>query len=445
MTDTRRSLPAVNALLAEAERNGLGARASRGALVRAIREILAAARKDRGHPPTEGWLSAVGRRLELNYRPSLTRVVNATGVVLHTNLGRAPLADAAREALADAAGYVALEYDLTEGRRGSRQDHTRPLLRELTGAEEAFVATNAAAALYLTLRTLAKDGETIVSRSELVEIGGGFRVPEILAKSGSRLLEVGTTNRVRAADYETAFTANTRCVLKVHRSNFRITGFTSEVSIQQLSAICRARGVPLVHDVGSGLLIDLQSHGLYGEPAVKDSVAVGAIVVFSGDKLLGGPQAGIIVGPAALMSHIESDPLARALRPDKGTLAALEATLGIYRDPVSALEQIPVLRMITTPPAELKSRARTLARKIGGAKLTEGVSEVGGGAFAEVRLATTLVALADTSPDSLIAKLRQHTPPVIARIENGQVVLDVRTLADTEFPTIAEAVRAARA
>ncbi len=444
MSDRRRSLPAVNALLAEAARSGLANRIPRATLVRSIRETLVAARGNGGAEPAEGWLKAVEQRAAATHRLSLTRVINATGVVLHTNLGRAPLADAARAALADAAGYVALEYELDEGKRGSRQDHTRRLLRELTGAEDAFVATTAAAALFLVLAALAADGETIVSRSELVEIGGGFRIPEILTKSGSRLVEIGTTNRVRAADYAGAFRADTRCVLKVHRSNFRITGFTSEVSIGELAALCAPRGIPLVHDVGSGLLIDLQRYGLSGEPLVRDSVAAGAVVVFSGDKLLGGPQAGIIVGPGKLLAQVSADPLARALRPDKGTLAALEATLSLYQDTAVALDQIPVLRMITASREELAQRARRLARKIGDAELLAGESEVGGGAFPEARLATTLVGITTSSCETVLEALRAHTPPVIARAKDGKVVLDVRTIADEEFLGVAAAVRTAR-
>ncbi|MBI4502619.1 MAG: L-seryl-tRNA(Sec) selenium transferase [Gemmatimonadetes bacterium] len=444
MNDRRRSLPPVNALLSEAERTGLSGRTPHAVLVRAIRETLDAARKYAGGEPAEGWLGAVERRVTEGYRRSLTPVINATGVVLHTNLGRAPLADAARQALADAAGYVALEYELDEGRRGSRQDHTRRLLRELTGAEDAFVATNAAAALFLALSALAADGETIVSRSELVEIGGGFRIPEILAKSGTRLVEVGTTNRVRAADYQNALSPRTRCVLKVHRSNFRITGFTSEVGVDELVSLCRPQGTPVIHDIGSGLLIDLASHGLTGEPLVRGSVASGAVVVFSGDKLLGGPQAGIIVGPGALLSRIASDPLARALRPDKSTVAALEVTLALYRDPGVAITEIPVLRMLTASPADLARRARRLARKIGGATVTAGESEVGGGAFPEAHLATTLVAVAATSCEAMLEALRRHAPPIIARITEGKVVFDVRTLSDDDFGPVAAAVQAAR-
>jgi L-seryl-tRNA(Ser) seleniumtransferase len=440
VNDRRRNLPAVNTLLAEAESSGLAARLPRAVVVRAIRETLAAARTGGGEAPAEGWLSAVERRAAEAYRLSLIRVINATGVVLHTNLGRAPLADAARQALTDAAGYVALEYELEEGRRGSRQDHTRTLLQELTGAEDAFVATNAAAALFLVLASLASNGETIVSRSELVEIGGGFRIPEILARSGSRLMEVGTTNRVRSSDYQVALTDGTRCVLKVHRSNFRITGFTSEVSIQDLAALCAPRGLPVVHDVGSGLLLDLERVGLTGEPLVRESVAAGAVVVFSGDKLLGGPQAGIIVGPATWMARISQDPLARALRPDKSTLAALEATLALYREPAVALEQIPVLRMITATPDELSRRARKLARKIVNAKVIPGESEVGGGAFPEAQLATSLVAVTVPSVDRTLELLRAGDPPIIARASGGAVVFDVRTLADEDFAAIAAAM-----
>ena len=443
MNDRRRALPAVNTLLAEAERSGLTQHEPRPVVMQAIRETIAAARENGGGPPPGGWLAEVERRVTQGYRPTLTPVINATGVVLHTNLGRAPLADAARQALADSAGYVALEYEMEEGARGSRQDHTRTLLRELTGAEDSFVATNAAAALFLTLAALASDGETIVSRSELVEIGGGFRIPEILARSGSRLVEIGTTNRVRAADYGGAMRDATRCVLKVHRSNFQITGFTSEVSIEELAALCGTR-IPLVHDAGSGLLIDLERHGLRGEPLVQESVRAGAVVVFSGDKLLGGPQAGIIVGPRRWLERISTDPLARALRPDKGTLAALEVTLALYRDPAVALGQVPVLRMITAQPAELAQRARKLARKIGDAKLVPGESEVGGGAFPEAHLPATLVAVEAASCETMLAALRRGHPPVVARAHDRQVVFDVRTISDDDFPAVAAAVQAAR-
>jgi L-seryl-tRNA(Ser) seleniumtransferase len=372
-------------------------------------------------------------------------VINATGVILHTNLGRAPLAAAARQALVDAAGYVALEYELDEGRRGSRQDHTRELLMRLTGAGGAFVATNAAAALLLTLNSLAEGGETIVSRGELVEIGGGFRIPDILAKSGSALVEVGTTNRVHWADYVNALSARTRCVLKVHRSNFHMSGFISDVPVEELAAGMHQRGIPVVHDVGSGLLVDLAADGLTGEPRVQPSVAAGAVVVFSGDKLLGGPQAGIIVGPAPILERIAANQLARALRPDKSTLAALEATLALYRDPAVARVEVPVLRMLTAPAHELAARAKKLARKIPGARVTPGESSVGGGSFPNARLPTTLVAVEAASCEAMLERLRAGRPPVIARAHEGHVVFDVRTIADDEFAAVADAVVAARA
>jgi L-seryl-tRNA(Ser) seleniumtransferase len=297
----------------------------------------------------------------------------------------------------------------------------------------------------LALTALGAGGETIDSRGELVEIGGGFRIPEILAKSGSRLVEVGATNRTRLADYEGALGERTRCVLKVHRSNFMQTGFVAEVAIADLTAALAPRGLPVVHDVGSGLLLDLSPWGLEGEPRVSDSVAAGALTVFSGDKLLGGPQAGIVVGPGALVERLGRDPLARALRPDKVTFAALEATLALYREPERARREIPVLRMLTREPADLKRRARRLARRIAGATTVAGESAVGGGAFPHARLATTLVAIPAPSPDTLLAALRASEPPVIARAGAGCVLLDVRTLADDELAPVATAVDRAQA
>jgi L-seryl-tRNA(Ser) seleniumtransferase len=444
MTDRRTRLPAVHALAAEAARAGVGGAMPRGVLVGAIRDVLAAARAAGGEPPPEGWLTAVAHRLEQRERPSLTRVVNATGVVLHTNLGRAPLAASAIAALTEAGGYSTLEFDLERGARGSRQDHVRELLRQITGAEDGLVATNAAAALLLQLNTLAEGAETIVSRGELVEIGDAFRIPDILTKSGTVLVEVGTTNRVRRRDYEAALSPRTRCVLKVHRSNFRLSGFTSEVAVEELVQAMRPRGVTVVHDVGSGLLVDLERWGLRGEPLVPTSVAAGAVVVCSGDKLLGGPQAGIVVGPHDVIERAARNPLFRALRPDKGTIAALEATLRLYRDRDTAIAGVPVLAMLTADAAALRRRARRLARLIGEATTVAGSSSVGGGAFPEAHLPTTLVAVAPASCEDFLAALRRHEPPVIARASEGRVVLDVRTIADAEFPAVAEAVRNAR-
>ncbi len=444
MTDRRTGIPAVHALVADAARAGIGAAAPRPVLVAAIREVLSAARARGGEPPPEGWLPAVSRQLALTERPSLTRVINATGVVLHTNLGRAPLAGTAITAIQEAAGYSTLEFDLDQGARGSRQDHVRDLLCRLTGAEDALVTINAAAALLLLSNTLADGGETIVSRGELVEIGDGFRIPEILARSGAVLVEVGTTNRVRRRDYEAALSPRTRCVLKVHRSNFRISGFTSDAALSDLVAAMRPRGLPVVHDVGSGLLLNLERWGLTGEPLVPESAASGATVVFSGDKLLGGPQAGIVVGPREVIARAGRNPLFRALRPDKATLAALEATLRLYRDPEVAVRGVPVLAMLTADPTTLQRRARRLARMIGGAATCPGSSSVGGGSFPEAALPTTLVALEAASSDAFLAALRRHQPPVIARATEGRVVLDVRTIGDKEFQAVADAVRHAR-
>ena len=444
MTDRRTRLPAVGALLEEATRAGLVSGRPRAVVVAAIRDVVAAARTAAGEPPSEGWLAAVEQRLRGRERPSLTHVINATGVVLHTNLGRAPLAAEAVAALRDAAGYSTLEFDLVGGARGSRQDHVRDLLHEITGSDAALVVTNAAAALLLVFNALADGGETIVSRGELVEIGDAFRIPEILTKSGTVLTEIGTTNRVRMRDYEAALSPRTRAVLKVHRSNFRITGFTDEVPVGELVGAMRPRGIPVVHDIGSGLAVSLERFGLSGEPLVQDSAAAGAIVVCSGDKLLGGPQAGLVLGPAEVILQVARNPMARALRPDKSTVAALEATLRLYRDPDTALARIPALAMLTASPDVLRRRARRLARMIGQAETHPGSSSVGGGAFPEADLPTTLVALKPDSCDEFLAALRRHDPPVIARAAEGRVLLDVRTIADAEFRTVAHAVRNAR-
>jgi L-seryl-tRNA(Ser) seleniumtransferase len=442
MNDRRRALPSVNALLAEVHSAGVAGSVSRAAVVDAIRAALQEARLSGGGPPADGWIAVVSRRLSEATRPSLSRVINATGVVLHTNLGRAPMADAARDAVADALHYSTLEFDLTEGSRGSRQSHTRELLCDLTGAEDALVVNNAAAALMLVLSACADGGETIVSRGELVEIGGAFRIPEILARSGTVLIEVGTTNRTRLSDYALAISPRTRILLKVHRSNFQMTGFVSEATVEDLAVLGRDRGIPIVHDVGSGLLVSLERFGLRGEPLVTESVAAGATTVFSGDKLLGGPQAGIIVGPADVVGRIAQSPLARALRPDKITFAALEATLRLHRDPGRALSEIPTLAMLTADPADLKRRARRLARRIPGARTTAGASAVGGGAFPEAVLPTTLVVLETDRSDDVLAALRTANPPVIARTVSDRVVLDVRTIRDDEFAAVADAVRA---
>jgi L-seryl-tRNA(Ser) seleniumtransferase len=368
--------------------------------------------------------------------PSLRRVLNATGVIVHTNLGRAPLAPTAREAVARAAeGYSNLELDLETGGRGSRHDHVEWLLRTLTGAEAAMAVNNGAGAVLLAAASNVPNGSDpsgtiVVSRGQLVEIGGGFRIPEVVGQAGARLVEVGTTNRTRLDDYRRAIGPETRAILRAHQSNFRQVGFVEEVSIEDLCSL----GVPVIDDVGSGTLGEL-----YDEPPVRRSVAAGAaLVCFSGDKLLGGPQAGLIVGSAEAVDAARRHPLARALRIDKLSLAALEATLRLYLDPSRARAEIPVLRMLDEDP---EPRARRLADAVGG-ELVQSVAKVGGGALPLLELPGPVVAIAG-EPDSLAARLRAGDPPLVGRIEDGRLVLDPRTLTDDEVDAAAGAVRAA--
>jgi L-seryl-tRNA(Ser) seleniumtransferase len=448
--DPRRRLPSVDSVLALAAVAALADRYPRAVVVRAAREAIEAARRNAAvDPAANDWARAVTARVEQLAASSLTRVVNATGVVLHTNLGRAPLAAAAVRAMTHvASGYTALEYDLERGARGQRHAHCRDLLIELTGAEDAFVVNNAAGALLVALSALARDGDAVVSRGELIEIGGAFRIPDILARSGARLVEVGTTNRTHATDYERAITPQTRLLLKVHRSNFQVTGFTAEVSAAQVAAIAHARGLASLYDLGSGLLLDLTPWDLAGEPTTSEAVASQAdVVVMSGDKLLGGPQAGVLLGRSAAIRACRDDPLARAVRPDKLTLAALEATLALYRDPETARREIPVLRMLTEDLAAVRQRAQQLHEALlppRDAELLEGHSEVGGGSFPGTTIPTCLVALRDDRPQEMLARLRAADPPVIARIEQDRVVLDARTIGMDEIAAVARAVAAAR-
>jgi len=376
-------------------------------------------------------------------RPSLRRVLNATGVIVHTNLGRAPLAPGARAAVAQVAhGYGNLELDLAAGRRASRHDHVEALLRELTGAEAAAVVNNCAAAVLLAVSALAGPGrEVVVSRGQLVEIGGGFRMPEVIAQAGARLVEVGTTNRTRRADYETALGPDTGAILRVHPSNFRAVGFVEEVAVE---ALCEL-GVPVIDDVGSGVLAD-DLAVLTGEPPVRRSVRAGAaLVAFSGDKLLGGPQAGVLVGTSAAVAACRRHPLARAVRIDKLSLAALEATLALHRDPVLARREVPVLAMLTLDEGQLRERAERLAAATGGT-IVEATGRVGGGALPLLELRGPAVAL-EPGPggaDALAAALRGGEPAVVGRIEHGCVLLDPRTLAPDELDLAAAAVAAVR-
>jgi L-seryl-tRNA(Ser) seleniumtransferase len=379
-------------------------------------------------------------RAAARLRPSLRRVVNATGVIVHTNLGRAPLSEDARAAVLRAAtGYSNLELDLGEGRRGSRHEHVEALLRELTGAEAATVVNNCAAAVLLAAAALAGDGrEVVVSRGQLIEIGGSFRIPDVVAQSGAVLREVGTTNRTRLRDFASALGDATGAILRAHPSNFRAVGFVEEVSIEALCGL----GVPVIDDVGSGVLTDDDDAPLLAdEPAVRRSVRAGAaLVCFSGDKLLGGPQAGVLVGTADAVGAAKRHPLARALRIDKLSLAALEATLALYRDPDRARREIPVLAMLEADPAVLQTRAERLARAIGG-EVVEAVAKVGGGALPLLELTGPAVALHTESPDATAARLRAGDPPVLARIQDGRVLLDPRTMADEEVAWVVAALR----
>jgi L-seryl-tRNA(Ser) seleniumtransferase len=369
-------------------------------------------------------------------RPSPRHVLNATGVVVHTNLGRAPLAPSARAAVAAAAeGYSNLELDLATGERGSRHDHVEALLREVTGAEAAMAVNNCAAAVLLAAAALAGPGrEVVVSRGQLIEIGGGFRIPEVVAQAGARLVEVGTTNRTRLADYGAALGEHTGAILRAHPSNFRTLGFTEEVEIEALCSL----GVPVIDDVGSGVLAD-ELEVLADEPAVRRSVRAGAaIVCFSGDKLLGGPQAGVMVGTRDAVQACRRHPLARAVRIDKLSLAALHATLSLYRDPELARGELPVLAMLDAPPDALDVRARRLAEGCGG-EVVASTAKVGGGALPLLELPGPAVAI----DVSLAEPLRAGDPPVIGRISEGRLLLDVRTLTDDEADLAAAAVRAA--
>jgi len=442
-TDPRRQLPSIDALLAAPAVTQLLATHPRALVVKAARAAVDEARVNGGTAPADGWDAAVRAAVRRLAVPSLAPVINATGVVLHTNLGRAPLAPAAIAAITRIAqGYSALEYDLGRGTRGSRHAICRDLLVELTGAADALVVNNAAGALLLALSALARGGEAIVSRGELVEIGGSFRIPDIMARSGAKVVEVGTTNRTHPHDYEQALTPNTRALLKVHRSNFQVTGFTADVAVVELAEMAHARGIACVYDVGSGLMMNLSrwDGGLSGEPTVPEAVAARAdLIVFSGDKLLGGPQAGILVGSEAAIAACRADPIARTVRADKLTLAGLEATLALYRDPEVAIREIPVLRMLTEDPEGVKRRANALLQGVGGsAELLEGDSEVGGGSFPGAKLKTWLVGFPD---ESLAQRLRANDPPIIARVAAGRVLLDARTIFPEQVDTVVSALR----
>jgi L-seryl-tRNA(Ser) seleniumtransferase len=421
-----RDLPSVDELAREYD-DPLAIDAARAVLARAREEIVA------GMDPGD----LAGRlrgELATARRPRLRRVVNATGVIVHTNLGRAPLAGEAIARVRDVArGYSNLEYDLSAGARGSRQDHVAAILRRLTGAEAVLVVNNNAAAVLLALAALAEGREVLVSRGELIEIGDGFRIPDVLARSGARLREVGTTNRTRAADYEQAIGPDTALLLRVHQSNFRVVGFTELPALHDLAQVAQSHKLPLVDDLGSGVLAELT-----GEPSAKEALAAGAdLVTFSGDKLLGGPQAGIVVGRAELVEKLRRHPLQRALRADKLTLAALEGTLTLYLD---APDRIPVLRMLRENADVVRARAARLATLVGG-DVEETVARVGGGALPLAEIPSFACAI----EESLAAALRSGEPPVVGIVRDGRLLLDCRTLADGEVDEVAAAVSAARA
>ena len=458
MSDPRREIPSVDALLASPEFEPILKGFPRQLVVTVtrivieeIRNRLLAGDKDIEPDGLDYYARTVLIRLGKETMPSLRGVINATGVVLHTNLGRAPLAEVAADAMAAAArGYSNLEYDVELGKRGSRYDHCVKLLRELTGAEDAIVVNNNAAALVLVLNTTAKGKGVAVSRGELVEIGGGFRIPEILERAGAFLVEVGSTNRTRLSDYEDSIKkGEVAAILKVHRSNFRITGFTEDTTLASLADLANQEGIPLLHDLGSGLFITAAALALPAEPLASDSLNAGAdLVAVSGDKLLGGPQAGIILGTSELIDSLRQNPLCRALRVDKVTLAGLEATLQLYRDPAQALESVPTLRMLGNTPEALGKRCELLAAELKGlgvgSSIVESEGRVGGGTYPGVKLPGFALALdGPHGAEALAMHLRNGDPPVIARIVDKRVFIDLRTVLPGQENDLVRRVREA--
>lgn len=448
-----RSLPSVERLVARLEQEATGIH--RSLLVAFAREILDDTRDHLRsgaltHVNTDELIDGVKQLAARRLRPTLTRAINATGVVLHTNLGRAPLSEPARRAVAEAAaGYTTLEIDLTTGGRGSRHHHTESLLTRLTGAGAAFAVNNNAAAVLLALTGLARDREVIVSRGELVEIGGSFRLPEIMAASGATLVEVGTTNRTYARDYEAGITAESALLLKVHRSNFEVAGFVHDVALEELVEIGRQRHLPVMMDLGSGCLVDLRAHGLPHEPTVQDAIRTGCdVVTFSGDKLLGGPQAGIIAGAPEVVNRLRAHPLARAVRMDKLDYAALGATLQQYLDPERVWADIPVLAMLTRPADDVRRAAADLAARLGQHapgwefEVVPTDAEPGGGSLPGVKVPSFAVGAAGPMPpEEIDRRFRAHEPPIIGRIAKDRYLLDARTLLPGDADIIAAALQ----
>ena len=456
-----RQLPAIDKWLASESGSALSAEFSAAEVTEVMREHLARVRRSLGNgltelPDFQGPRYAALMRAELleRRRPSLRRAINATGIILHTNLGRAPLAAEAVEAMEAAArGYSNLEFDLETGERGSRQDHVESLLCRIAGAEAALAVNNCAAAVVLALESFAADGEVLVSRGELVEIGGSFRMPDVIAKSGARMVEVGTTNKTRLEDYAAALSERTRILLAVHPSNFQIVGFSAKPALKALAKLAHDNELLCVQDLGSGALAQVQPVASMTGDTVQSSLAAGVdLVTFSGDKLLGGPQAGLIVGRAELIDTIRRNPLARALRIDKLSLAALEATLRLYLPPNDPMEKIPILRMLGETESSLAARARSLLKRLLElpgvvADIADDVTYSGGGALPMVELATKTIRLtADgVSAGTLARRLRQSRPPVIARLADDRIVLDTRTMLPADSEDMLNAFRQALA
>jgi len=452
-----RDLPAVNDVLDVDILRDLGGAHSRDLIVTAIRTVLQEVRQQLGQgAELNGSISAdavarlVAERLNQETQPKLRSVINATGIVLHTNLGRAPVAEAAAKAAYEAArGYLNLELDLETGKRSSRQLAIREWVCRLTGAESATAVNNNAAATVIVLRALCQGKEVIISRGQLIEIGGSFRIPEIMAVSGATLREVGTTNITRLSDYERAVGPNTAALMQVHTSNYRVSGFTKSVALADLVALGKQRGLPVIDDIGSGALLDFGRFGFTGEPVARDSIATGAdLVLFSGDKLLGGPQAGIIAGRTEFIQRIEKDPLMRAFRLDKMTLAALESTLRIYLNEAAALEEIPGLKMLGTSLTELRQRAETLAVKLRAVpgvamvSVSEDVAYVGGGSLPDQSMRTCVLEIQANgiSDEELAYRLRAGEQAVVARLRDEKVVMDLRTVFPHQEPALIDAI-----
>jgi L-seryl-tRNA(Ser) seleniumtransferase len=454
-------LPSVDQLLSTEQAAALANAYSRAVVKETLRQILAAARErilagkqDAAKTREDFAAAAINEAEELlkeEFAPSLKSVINATGIILHTGLGRAPLSAAAKENVIRVMnGYSGLEIDVRTGKRGDRNEHVSGLLRKLTGAEDAVVVNNNAAAVFLALNTMCFGKEAVISRGQLIEIGGSFRIPEVMEKSGAIMREVGTTNKTRLSDYEKAIGHNTGAIVVAHTSNYRVMGFTAEVPLYDIAELAHLHGLSLLHDLGGGVLIDLRKFGLPYEPLVQDSLTAGAdVVTFSGDKILGGPQCGIMVGKKAWIGKIRSNPIMRAMRCDKLIFAALEATLKLYFQEKTLLQNNRTLRLLTEPIETIEARAKTVLERIG-AKVKEkieisiasSVAQTGSGALPLEQIPSKALVLkpADEDAEKLAAKLRRNEPPIIGYIQNDQVYLDLRTVAEAELAELAEGI-----